>query len=305
VRSISPILEQMAWLALLKLVRPAEAYVRQKQDRSRLRAKRGTGWAKAPGWAAFGPFGSKPPPGRVRPSRSFPEGVQKGPTQWEDRARELEAANRQAVEEGAEELLRSGAALISTPSGPVQAKLVRFWTGTGILDCRFPSTKDRNGRSFTLVDRRQLKGNSPSSLTGHLFSSIISLDHDAHPDLWGPPPPEPKRVSSPGGWAPPSGVRPGWNWVPPGGAVPRVDLMPRWVRLWYRTPFIDRFAHAWMWKRGGWEVLPPPGSSGRPLEGYGPPRSRSSKRRRRPSRHSAPSLNHGTDVAVHRFRRSR
>lgn len=41
-----------------------------------------------------------------------------------------------------------------------------------------------------------------------------------------------------------------------------VDLMPRWVGLCYHTPFVDRFAHAWMWRRGGWEVLPPPGWSG-------------------------------------------
>src|SRR6266498_5639670 len=119
-----------------------------------------------------------------------------------------------------------------------------------------------NGRLFTLVERRQLKEDSPSRLAGHLLSSIISGDHNAHPDLWGPPPPEPERVPSPGGWTPPSGARPAWGWVPPGGAVPRVDLMPWWVRLWYQTPFIDRFAHAWMWRRGGWEVLPPSGSAG-------------------------------------------
>lgn len=31
----------------------------------------------------------------------------------------------------------------------------------------------------------------------------------------------------------------------------------RWVRAWYRTPFVDRYAHVWMWHRSGWDVLPP------------------------------------------------
>jgi hypothetical protein len=39
-------------------------------------------------------------------------------------------------------------------------------------------------------------------------------------------------VPSPGGWIPPEGTRSGWNWVPPKGAVPRLDRMPGWVRVW-------------------------------------------------------------------------
>lgn len=54
-------------------------------------------------------------------------------------------------------------------------------------------------------------------------------------------------------------VLPAWNGLPPGGASPRPDLMPVWVRVWYRSPLADRFAHAWMWHRGGWEVLSPAG----------------------------------------------
>jgi hypothetical protein len=34
--------------------------------------------------------------------------------------------------------------------------------------------------------------------------------------------------------------------------------MPRTVRLLYRTPFLDRYAHQQMWWRGGWDVDPPP-----------------------------------------------
>jgi hypothetical protein len=28
--------------------------------------------------------------------------------------------------------------------------------------------------------------------------------------------------------------------------------MPRWVRIWYLLPFVDRYAYAWMWHHGGW-----------------------------------------------------
>jgi hypothetical protein len=54
-----------------------------------------------------------------------------------------------------------------------------------------------------------------------------------------------------------TGVLPAWNWLPPEGGSPRLDLVPLWVRAWYRLPFIDRYAHAWMWQRGAWEVRPP------------------------------------------------
>jgi hypothetical protein len=65
---------------------------------------------------------------------------------------------------------------------------------------------------------------------------------------------------SPGGWQSPPNRLPAWNWLPPGGIRPRLDRVPHWVRLWYRTPFIDRYAHAWMWRHGGWDVLPPANS---------------------------------------------
>jgi hypothetical protein len=50
---------------------------------------------------------------------------------------------------------------------------------------------------------------------------------------------------------------PAWNWLPPEGAKPRLDLVPRLVRVWYELPLLDRYAHAWMWAHGGWEVRPP------------------------------------------------
>ena len=63
--------------------------------------------------------------------------------------------------------------------------------------------------------------------------------------------------SSPGACVPPPGVLPGWNWLPPQhGAAPRLDRVPWWVRAWYRTPLLDRYAHVWMWHHGGWELRP-------------------------------------------------
>jgi hypothetical protein len=39
--------------------------------------------------------------------------------------------------------------------------------------------------------------------------------------------------------------------------MPRLDVVPWWVRVWYEIPLIDRYAHVWMWAHGGWEVRPP------------------------------------------------
>jgi hypothetical protein len=64
------------------------------------------------------------------------------------------------------------------------------------------------------------------------------------------------RVPSPAGWTVPAGVLPAWSWVPEPGIVPRLDRVPWWVRLWYGTPLADRYAHAWMWHHGGWDVIP-------------------------------------------------
>lgn len=71
-----------------------------------------------------------------------------------------------------------------------------------------------------------------------------------------------EAVPSPAGWHPPDGARPAWSWTPPCGLTPRLDRVPVWVRLWYNTPFVDRYAHGWMWTHGGWDVLPPNGADG-------------------------------------------
>jgi hypothetical protein len=86
------------------------------------------------------------------------------------------------------------------------------------------------------------------------------------PEPWRgrPVPSELGFVLSPGGWSPPPGVLPAWNWRPPDGARPRLDLVPLWARAWYRLPFIDRYAHAWMWRHAAWEVRPPNTELGHP-----------------------------------------
>jgi hypothetical protein len=65
------------------------------------------------------------------------------------------------------------------------------------------------------------------------------------------------RVASPGGWEPPAGVLPAWNWTPPCGIHARLDRVPLWARVWFGTPLVDRYAHSWLWRHGGWDVVSP------------------------------------------------
>lgn len=76
---------------------------------------------------------------------------------------------------------------------------------------------------------------------------------------------------SPGEWQVPDGMRPGWQWLPEFGALPNLRAVPRWVRIWYRTPLVDRFAYEWMWWHGGWSVLAP-GDTPPPEAGVREPR---------------------------------
>jgi hypothetical protein len=65
-----------------------------------------------------------------------------------------------------------------------------------------------------------------------------------------------RGVPSPGQWHAPGGLRPGWQWLPENGAMPNLRGIPRWVRVWYRTPLVDRYAYEWI----GWESRHRPGS---------------------------------------------
>jgi hypothetical protein len=62
----------------------------------------------------------------------------------------------------------------------------------------------------------------------------------------------------------------GWNSVPVGyGAQFDVSEAPLWLRLWSRTPFLDRFAHPLLVRRGfGW-LTPHAGGAGRGPVGDG------------------------------------
>jgi hypothetical protein len=78
---------------------------------------------------------------------------------------------------------------------------------------------------------------------------------------FGPDPWITGAVPSPRGWCPPSKVLPAWNWLPPNGLSLRLDRMSWWVNAWYRIPWIDRYAYAYMWNHGGWDTLPERSSS--------------------------------------------
>src|SRR3954462_11380213 len=68
---------------------------------------------------------------------------------------------------------------------------------------------------------------------------------------------DPELVRSSGGWTAPPGSKPGWDWLPRSGGTPDMIGMPRWLRAWYQTPFLDRRAHVYMWRHGFWWVEPP------------------------------------------------
>lgn len=52
----------------------------------------------------------------------------------------------------------------------------------------------------------------------------------------------------------------GWNSIPDGyGASFDLEAAPLWLRLWFGTPFIDRFAYPVMVRRGHGYLTPMPG----------------------------------------------
>ena len=52
----------------------------------------------------------------------------------------------------------------------------------------------------------------------------------------------------------------GWNHVPAGyGASFDVPSAPWWLRIWFRTPFVDRWAYPRLVRRGHGHLAPHPG----------------------------------------------
>jgi hypothetical protein len=89
-----------------------------------------------------------------------------------------------------------------------------------------------------LVENEDMAGREPDDYWAALAARSEALDA-----LW-----ETQAAPSPGGWSEPG--------EPPQGVVPRLDRVPWWVRVWYYTPVLGRSASAWMWSRGGFDVLP-------------------------------------------------
>jgi hypothetical protein len=242
-------------LLLLRLINPASAYMHQverHQHPAQGRSRRGTAQQRGQGWALYGPRRAARP--GLLPAAPPPREEPSGSSDWAESQRVLDDAHRGETQRGADELLRDGVASISTRAGIVTARLVRFWNGTAVATCAMYRSDGSRAITATLLDRRTLRERAAIVLAGTLWGAICDL---GRPDGWEPPPVVRERVLSPGGWTPPAGVRPMWNWTPPSGGTPRLDLAPAWVRVWYRTPFLDRYAHSWMWRHGMWEVSPP------------------------------------------------
>jgi len=248
----------MAPQFLLKLINPASAYMHE-MDRRERRNPPAFMEREAPAADLTGSGVS------TRPVEASLAGAGTAPVAsgWAERAAELDGIYLAEADRGAKELLARGLTTMPTHAGTLAVRLVRFWNGTAIVEYE-QLRGGRRGSGASLLDRRTLRERAESFLSRTLLAHIREMDRDASPGSWGPPPPPRERVLSPGGWVPPPGVRPMWNWTPPGGGTARPDLMPWWVKAWFRTPFIDRWAHPWMWDYGGWEVEPPSGTGDGP-----------------------------------------
>jgi hypothetical protein len=63
----------------------------------------------------------------------------------------------------------------------------------------------------------------------------------------------------------------GWNHVPRGyGADFDLRAAPLWLRAWFRTPFLDRFAHPQLVRRGFAHLTAHPGTAPEDREAIGP-----------------------------------
>jgi len=83
------------------------------------------------------------------------------------------------LEERARELVHSGTATIALTGGVLQARLIRFWNGSGVLAMEH-STPTVQGNSVTRLLRRQLAEPVPM-LTNHLAVEVAELEADIAP----------------------------------------------------------------------------------------------------------------------------
>jgi hypothetical protein len=84
---------------------------------------------------------------------------------------------RPALQDRARDLLKTGAISFPTKSGLIDAKLVRFWNRTGILQGRLlgPDGWTR-GPLFSLVDRRSRRQDPTTELARMLYDTILTLE---------------------------------------------------------------------------------------------------------------------------------
>lgn len=139
----------MAWLPLLRVVNPASAYVQRS-----LRALQGP----------------------LPPEQDAD--AQAGARGRTERFASVAKAPSSAFEIHARELLKAGTTEIPTARGAIDVRLVRFWNGAAILDCRLARTAGPTGLTFSLVDRRELRGDPVSVLARRLQTSILNLGAD-------------------------------------------------------------------------------------------------------------------------------
>jgi hypothetical protein len=63
----------------------------------------------------------------------------------------------------------------------------------------------------------------------------------------------------------------GWDHIPRGyGAHFELDTAPAWLRVWFRVPFVDRFAYPVAVQRGFGHLVPHPESTPETREPVGP-----------------------------------
>jgi hypothetical protein len=161
----------VAWLAILRVVNPASAYVQRVQrvlnpgPVQQRRRRRDDGPLLLPAESS--------PHSQTASSRQPPAAVQE---RYQTLRAELEPI-RSALEEPVRALLKSGASGFRAKSGLIDLKLVRFWNGTGILQGRLLGTDGwSRGPVFSLVDRRSLRQDPPTDLERMLFSTMLNLE---------------------------------------------------------------------------------------------------------------------------------
>jgi hypothetical protein len=88
---------------------------------------------------------------------------------------EIQAAHGAALEHSALELLMSGTTVLSWGEDRIEARLVRFWNGSGIVEARLPSPSGSEHRTYSLLDRRELRQDPVSHLARNLLSAMVNL----------------------------------------------------------------------------------------------------------------------------------